>query len=356
MVGRLRDRSDAVKDRPAAPVPPRARLRTYSHLAGARRVPGEYALVTSRLLFAGPDRPDEIETPLTDWYARYQRGSPLCADDWDCFLDPRATTYTRYTAQKAQAEAVVGHLFQRIEESDYDARLGPAALSLLEEAVAPLRYPWHALQMIAAYLGQMAPGGRIVVAATFQVGDELRRIQRIAYRVAQLRRLRADFAADSRARWERDPAWQPLREVIEKMLVAWDWGEAFAALDLCLKPLFDPLVLVHLGAEARARGDYLLGEVFASLDEDARWHREWSRALVEAAVAARPGNAEVLRRFVASWLPRCAAALAPLADAWLPGRHGGPALAREYADFYAALGLPPLDDRAPDRPLEVLVR
>lgn len=336
--------------RPAEPVPPRARLRTFSHLAGARRVPGDYAVVTSKLLFTDPARPAEVETPVEEWYARYQRGSPFRLNegeaDWDCFADPRATTYSRYVAQKARAEAVVGHLLERIESGDYDRQLSPEARSLLASAVSPLRYPWHALQMIAAYIGQMAPGGRIVVAALFQAGDELRRVQRVAYRTAQLRLREPSFGDDARARWERDPAWQPLREVIERMLVAWDWGEAFAALNLCLKPLFDPLALGLLAAEARARGDYLLGEIFASFDEDARWHRDWSRALVAAAIKARPENGEVLRRFIAGWLPRCARCARALADSWLSDRSAPQALARQYTAFHASLDLPPIDPDA----------
>ena len=58
-----------------------------------------------------------------------------------------------------------------------------------------------------------------------------------AYRVRQLQLASPGFAEDSQARWEHDPLWQPLRKVIELLLVVYDWGESFVALNLVLKPI-----------------------------------------------------------------------------------------------------------------------
>jgi hypothetical protein len=84
-------------------------------------------------------------------------------------------------------------------------------LDVLSRVVAPLRYPGHGLQMVAFYIGQMAPSGWIVITAALQAADEMRRVQRIAYRVRQLQQLHHGFATDSRARWQNDTMWQPLR-------------------------------------------------------------------------------------------------------------------------------------------------
>jgi toluene monooxygenase system protein E len=184
---------------------------------------------------------------------------------------------------------------------------------VLARTIAPLCYPVHALQMIAAYIGQLAPSGRIVVACAFQAADEVRRVQRLAYRARQL-----GFGDDRRAIWERDEAWQPLRRVVERLLVTWDWGEAFTALNLCLKPALDELTMVRFADAARAAGDGPLAELLFSLDEDCRWHREWSAALVRTAVDARATNRTVLDGWIATWQPRAheaIAALTPLFEA-----------------------------------------
>jgi len=58
----------------------------------------------------------------------------------------------------------------------------PQWVQTLAMLVAPFRSPAtpSSLMMISAYVAQMAPGGRIVVAATFQAGDEARRVERLA--------------------------------------------------------------------------------------------------------------------------------------------------------------------------------
>jgi len=290
----------------------RATLKTYSHLAGDRRMPSDYELVSSRLLYYVPRGGFEVETPVSEWYARHQRGSPLACNDWEAFRDPRATTYTTYTAHQKAREAFIDGIFASIESSDYDAALAPAWQGTIARALFPLRYPWHGLQMAAAYVGQMAPSGRIAMTSLFQAADEVRRIQRVAYRMALFERAHdARHGAAAKELWMRDPAWQPLRELVERLLVTYDWGEAFVALDLCVKPALDGAVR-SLARAAKSAGDYLLAELLRSFEEDAEWHRAWAAVLVDTAIAGRPENREVIARWTETWTPRAQAAAAAL--------------------------------------------
>ena len=267
--------------------------KTYWHLAAARRMPTDYEIGSSRLhYYVGQGF--EVDVPLGDWYRRYQDGSPLTCDDWDRFRDPRETTYASYVELGQAKEAHVDGIFRSIEDSDYNQKLPPVWFDLLERLLPPLRHCFHGLQMAAAYVGQMAPGGRITIAAAFQAADEMRRIHRLAYRMADLRRTRPTFGDRSRQIWQTDPAWQPVRELVERMLVAYDWGEAFAALNLCAKPMLDAFVLGEVAEIARARGDYLWREICFSLGEDGAWHRDWAGALVTMLLDARPANREAL--------------------------------------------------------------
>ncbi len=164
-----------------------AQQKTYWHLLQQRRMPTEYEIVTSKLLcytgegFTG--KRFELDVPLLEWYKRFQQESPLTCTSWEKFRDPRETTYTKYTELQRDKEIFVDGILDEIEASGYDAQLSPGWLHVLSRVVAPLRYPGHGLQMVAAYIGQMAPGGRIVITATLQAGDEMRRVQRIAYRL-----------------------------------------------------------------------------------------------------------------------------------------------------------------------------
>jgi len=331
-----------------------AQQKTYWHLLQQRRMPTEYEIVTSKLLFYTGEgftgKRFELDVPLLDWYKRFQQESPLTCTSWENFRDPRETTYTKYTEVQRDKEIFVDGILQEIEVSGYDGQLSPQWLHVLSRVLAPLRYPGHGLQMLACYVGQMAPGGRIVITATLQAGDEMRRVQRIAYRVRQLQHLYPGFAGDSKARWQTDTLWQPLRIAIEKLLVCYDWAESFVALNLVLKPLLDESFMNHLSDLALREGDHLLGQIFYSLNEDCRWHREWTQALILMVIEDNPQNRGTIQSWIEKWHPVATHALqafAPLfegklEDAPMPPLEGvSQKIDKYYRDYLSSMGLHP---------------
>jgi toluene monooxygenase system protein E len=312
--------------------------KTYWHLLDNKRLPTEYELVSARLHYYTA-RGFEVEAPLQQWYRQYQQGSPLLCSDWEQFVDPRQTTYTTYTGLQATKEAFVDGLLEWLETTAYDRSLSPHWLQRLEQVLPPLRYPCHALQMVAAYIGQMGPCGRLTLVGMFQAADEVRRIQRLAYRMRQLQLSQAGFGANSQTLWQHEPHWQPLREVVEKLLVAYDWGEAFAALNLVVKPLLDRLFMVHFGHLARQAGDHVLQQIFASLYDDCQWQQQWSQALVQLVVQDTPANRQILQQWVNKWYAMMAPAIgafAPLFDR-RPEHPGALTFAAVAAQLHAAL-------------------
>lgn len=204
--------------------------------------------------------------------------------------------------------------------------------------------------MLASYIGQMAPGGRIVITATLQAGDEMRRVQRIAYRVRQLQQLYRGFATDSKARWQSDMLWQPLRIAIEKLLICYDWAESFVGLNLVLKPLMNEVFMNHLSDLALREGDYLLGQVFYSLNEDCRWHREWSQTLTRMVIEDNSHNSGTIQGWIEKWHPVAARALrafAPLFEGKLENAQMPPLegvaqkLDKFYRGYLSGMGLQP---------------
>jgi toluene monooxygenase system protein E len=285
--------------------------RTYWHLEAARRKPSDYEIGTSKLLYY-TERGPEVRTPVTAWHERYQAGSPLRARDWERFCDPRATTYASYTELQHAQETYLDGVLDAADKSGQDHRLSRECLALLERCVPVLRYPIHGLQMAAAYAGSMAPEGRLVVACAFQAADELRRVQRLAYRMRQLQDVDANFGAGARAAWQADPVWQPLRASIERLLVTWDWGEALVALGLVVKPSFDELWMAELGSLAQAAGDDVLPRILQSLASDCSWHRAWMSAALHVAIEDDPAIRGVVGQWVERWKPMSDAALAAL--------------------------------------------
>ena len=110
------------------------------------------------------------------------------------------------------------------------------------------------------------------------------------------------FGTSERKTWEDDPAWQGFRELIEKTLVAYDWGEQFVALNLITKPALDEAYLRQLGNAGRNHGDMLLGLLNDAQLIDSDRARRWSKALLDFLLKV-PGNQAVLDGWVKKWAP-----------------------------------------------------
>ena len=319
-------------------------LKTWAYLAGRRRRPSEYEIVSTNLHYRqdNPASPWELDPqiPMNVWYRRYCNDSPLKHADWDAFRDPDELVYRTYNIVQDGQETYVNGLLDQFSERDHDRALPAEWVAVLARLYAPARFAFHTLQMGSAYLSQMAPASTISNCATFQAADALRWLTHTAYRTRELDKTHPDFgfSRNERSLWERDPAWQGFRELTERMLVAWDWAEAFTALDLVAKPAVDEAILGALGTAARRNGDTLYGLLSQAQLRDAERHRRWSAALI-AMVRDDADNRAVLNGWLAKWSPLGDAAIDAYCSPLPDGAELG-ALAKErVAEFHASLGL-----------------
>jgi toluene monooxygenase system protein E len=317
-----------------------ARLQTYSLLGARSDPPSEYEIVTSHLT-PHVERGFEVDVRLADWFARYQRGTRLRCTSWESFADPRETTYARYTRQRAEQEHELELALQSSASSPDSGWRSRAAVAL-----SAVRFPFHGFHMIAAYVAQLAPSGRITLAAMFQTADELRRIERVAH---QLRWTSADdgIDADGRRLWQRAAPWQPLRETVERLLVTYDWGEAFVGFALCVAPMIDDLVTIQWARAAAVAGDHRLAAILRSLAVDCRWHRAWSAALVRLALADTPSSRAPIAEWIERWAPRARAAVRALAPTFCDADDTEAAVAAIEASHRAYLAEASLEDARP---------
>jgi toluene monooxygenase system protein E len=283
-------------------------LKTWSHLAGQRRKPSEYEIVSVGLHYSDryDDAPFELDPNMfmARWYKQYRNASPFRHDDWNAFRDPDQLVYRTYNMLQDGQETYVCGLFEQFSDREHDKALGAGWAGTLARLYTPGRYLFHTLQMASAYVMQMAPASTITNCAAFQAADSLRWLSHTAYRTKELSLTFGDKGFDSAERgyWETDAAWQGLRELMEKVLVSWDWGEAFVALNLVAKPAIEEAVLRGLGEAGRHNGDTLLGMLTDAQLLDGVRHRRWATALVKMATAV-PGNDEVLGGWIAKWAP-----------------------------------------------------
>ncbi|HVZ71429.1 MAG TPA: toluene hydroxylase [Polyangia bacterium] len=294
--------------------------RTWSAFGDLRRIPSEYEIVTHDTNYtARRGRTAALEQNPSSaanlWFLTYRDKSPLRAESWLEFRDPDEVTYRSYVTAQARHESFVAGILDEYATAGSDRRLGAAWCETLAALFTPARFPWHGLQMCAAYLGQMAPSSYITNCAAFAAADLLRRVSLVAYRTRELERARPElrFGTAERDRWESDDAWQGARRAIELALATYDWAESFTAVNLVLLPTLDDVWLRQLGEAARANRDEETWLLLSNLALDAQRCRRWSGALAKYALERRPENEAVLRRWIDVWTPRADEAAAGLA-------------------------------------------
>lgn len=319
------------------------RRRTWSAFGETRRVPSEYEVMTHETnwtLRAGRKVPFEQNpsSPANLWFLTYREGSPLKVDDWNAFRDPDQMTYRAYVGLQDDEETKAEGLLTQYAEAGADAGLSEGWVSVLGQLFTPARYPLHGAQQVQSYIGHLAPSSYITNASAFATADLLRRVTRTAYRTRELQLAHPGRGIGEREQqiWEGDPAWQGVRKAIETALIAYDWAEAFTAVDLVLLPTLDDVLLTQFGAVARANGDELAWLLSNLLAADARRRERWSSALAAFAVEQRPGNADVLRKWVDRWSARADEAVAALAPALASAPQGAPSVDDVVASARAA--------------------
>lgn len=320
---------------PQAAKPRSRRLKTWTAFGELGRRPSEYEILTHGMNHTVRQPPLELGPDVhgNRWLREHRDSTRLIVGDWNAFRDPDAVTYGSYVAMQDDQETYVEGLLERFDRTGHDAALTGDALDFIALALTPCRYLAHAEQMLSAYVHQLAPSSYIATAATFQTADQLRRVQLIAYRTAQLQREfpgRA-FGTAERATWETYPDWQPVREAVEHALLEFDWDRAVVATQLVVKPVADLLFLQQLGAELTEAGSVLDGLIAENLWLDAERSRRWTSALVAFFAQADPGNIGVLQDLLTPWAGRGHAMVA--AGSRLLARSGG----RSSGDIAAAV-------------------
>lgn len=292
--------------------------RTYQCLEATRKKPTDYQITSTALLYY-PARGFEVQTPVWQHYLEHQKNGQLASERWDDFEDPAQLTYSTYVAERRDQEAFLDRLLERPTSP-----LTPALQPLLG-LLSALRFPLHGLQMAAAYAGALAPSGRITITLAFQAADEMRRIQRVCQWLSRSGVPMQQLDALGREIWQQNPAFQPLRQLVERLLVTYDWGTALTTLNGILKPFFDRLWFEQLVAVAERHGDEVLEKILSSLGDDGRWHEAWFVEFSRLALSSPGGNAEVMQRTVAEQRPLVTRAVQALLPAFerMFGDEGG---------------------------------
>lgn len=247
----------------------------------------------------------------------------LRLSDPEAFADPRQYYYTTYVTARAGLHEEFGQTLAYLDRRSLLARLPAGWRALLATVVLPLRHYESGAQLVTVAGARLAYGTPLAQCCTFAAFDRIGTAQMLSRVGIALTGGTGEALAGAKQEWLRGEHLQPLRSLVEHIMVEPDWAEGVLAVDLVDRLLYpvlysgldDPALLGGAGAYS------LLAQHLAAWYAD---QRRWLDALL-GAWAADPehgaANAEVLAAITGRWrAPAVAAAtaLAAAVDAQVP--------------------------------------
>lgn len=253
-----------------------------------------------------------------------ERFSALRLTDPYSYTDPRQFYYTPYVTNRAAMHDEFGKTLGYLEQRDLLVTLPAGWRAVLASVVIPLRHFESGAQLVTVAGARFAYGTSLEQCCTFAAFDRVGNAQMLSRVGIAMGGGGGDQLTTAKQEWLDGEHLQPLRRLVEEIMVVEDWAEGLLAVDL-VDSLIYPLVYRGLDEAALLGGAGAYSLVAQHLTGWFADQRKWLDALV-AAWAGDPGkgdaNREVLARVVTTWGQRAedaVAALAAVIDDRVPG-------------------------------------
>ncbi|WP_433273888.1 phenol 2-monooxygenase [Pseudonocardia xinjiangensis] len=243
-----------------------------------------------------------------------ERYSALRLTDPYAYTDPRQFYYTPYVTNRAAMHDEFGKTLGYLEQRDLLAKLPAGWRSVLASVVVPLRHYESGAQLVTVAGARFAYGTSLEQCCTFAAFDRVGNAQMLSRVGIAMGSGGGDQLKIAKQEWLDGEHLQPLRRLVEEIMVVDDWAEGLLAVDM-VDSLVYPLVYGGLDEAALLSG---AGAYSLFAQHLTGWfidQRKWLDALVTA-WATDPekgeGNRESLARIVTMWAPRAQDAVSAL--------------------------------------------
>lgn len=210
----------------------------------------------------------------------YDEGySKLRLTDPYSFLDPRQYYYFPYVAARAKLHEDFGQTLGYLAERGLIDKLPEAWRHLLTQAVVPMRHYEQGAQLLESAGTRFAYGTSISQCCSFAAFDRIGNAQILSRVGLALTEDGASLATGKQA-WMEDDSFQPLRKLLEFVLIEPDWAEGVVVLALLDAQIY-PLLYRHLDEAALLNGAGAYSLIAQHL---ATWYQDdkkWFTALVK---------------------------------------------------------------------------
>lgn len=252
------------------------------------------------------------------------RFSRLRLTDSYRFTDPRQYYYTPYVTNRAALHDEFGKTLGYLEDRDLLAKLPSGWHNLLDGVVVPMRHYESGAQLVSVAGARFADGTSLEQCCTFAAFDRIGNAQMLSRVGIAAGGGTPELLRSAKEHWLTGAHLQPMRKLVEEVMVVGDWAEGLLAVDL-IDSLLYPLLYRELDEAALIGG---AGAYSLFAQHLAAWfadQRKWVDALIDV-WATDPEHGEQnraeLARIADTWLPRAeeaATALGRAIDSQLSG-------------------------------------
>ncbi|MCK9251019.1 MAG: hypothetical protein M0P31_18815 [Solirubrobacteraceae bacterium] len=242
------------------------------------------------------------------------RSTALKSRDWFAFRDPLGLWERPFYQLGARAEAQIDAAVASARRDGLFDDFDPAWVEFLRTNLQIPAFAEHGLWLAMASIGRDCLSDSITHAVVFEAASKQRTAQSIVLYAMDLENHFGSFEiAAAKTRWLEHEAWQPVRELVERLHYVNDWGEVIVATNLLFEPLIGTMIRRELGIRAaRVNGDTVTAAIVTPSQAEAAWAADWTIPLVRHVIEdeAHGGhNREVIAGWIDSWLPSCNAAV-----------------------------------------------
>ena len=292
------------------------RRQTFSHIArrfGADRPASRYEEATY-------DVQPKVNFHYRPTYApEFELFDPartqIAMADWYVFKDPRQFYYATYNLSRAALQQRFDSALEFVEKRGLFSALEAGQREAIAFYLVPLRHFEWAANMNSQLIADWAYGTQIASAAAFAGSDRLGIAQLISRIALVMGEGGDELLVHGKAQWMNSAEWQPLRRLVEDVLIVRDWFETFIA-QYVMDGIVYPMVYESFDRQAPPALSMATGFMRDWFDD----HSRWTDSVVKAAASESKANRHALATWCAKWGPRAVEALRPLATSVLGER------------------------------------
>lgn len=236
----------------------------------------------------------------------------ISMEDWDELTDPRRYYYGTYVMERGRQQDSQEKNFVLVEKRGLLNNLDPKAKERVQSLVVPLRHAEWGANQVNAFIAGYGYGAAVTSAATLQMIDRLGNAQYLSRLGLILGNGGNAVLESAKKEWLEAENWQPLRRLVEDLLVATDWFELHIAQNLILDGVLQPLIFDRFIGNTAMHG----GTALTLLTEFTReWFSEsqrWTDAIIKRAIMENESNKNYCGRWIDFWKSRTKEAIKPL--------------------------------------------